>query len=107
MSGISLFCRGCKTYRPRYQFRRDHDGFCRCCDPPVAAKRCKQCGNERKITDYHIDRKARDGRRPVCKHCRNEHHQQCYEARKNGDVRRTTRGDNATLLHRLISTPWA
>lgn len=109
MSGISLYCRGCHQYRPRYQFRADQNGLCRCCDPPVRSKVCRECGEDRPIGEYHVDRKARDGRRPVCRHCRNPHHKASYQARKQerGALRRTRRGENRSILSRLIASPWA
>ncbi|MFW6076626.1 MAG: hypothetical protein ACOC71_02640 [Hyphomicrobiales bacterium] len=107
MSGISIYCRGCRAYRPRYQFAADHGGLCRCCRPPVAAKTCRQCGVERPIDEYHIDRKARDGRRSTCRHCRNPYHHRCYEQRKREDVRRAGQAANRSLIQRLIVAPWA
>lgn len=109
MSGIYFFCRGCKEYRPRYEFARRRIGMCRVCHPPVEAKTCKTCGHDRPIDEYHVDRKARDGHRPVCKRCRNAHDRRSYAQTKRTEqgVRRTDRSENRSLLFRLIASPWA
>jgi len=32
-------------------------------------KRCKHCGETKRLEEFYVDRKARDGRRPDCKTC--------------------------------------
>ena len=35
----------------------------------VTTKTCKQCNIEKPITDFHTDKRSRDGHRVICKQC--------------------------------------
>ena len=35
----------------------------------VTTKTCKQCNIEKPITDFHTDKRSKDGHRVICKQC--------------------------------------
>lgn len=37
--------------------------------PPSPSKSCKHCHKDKPLSSYYIDRKAKDGRRNICKVC--------------------------------------
>ena len=41
-------------------------------------KRCKECGIEKALTDFHKHKNCKDGRRPQCKECRKPKSNQYY-----------------------------
>lgn len=71
-SGVYRKCRGCQCRRPLREFKGCQDpGYCRVCQPPVELKPCAACGLMKPLTEFHVERTARDGRRKECKSCRN------------------------------------
>lgn len=105
MSGIYLKCRTCNLYRPRREFRPNHNGHCRVCDPPASAKRCLACGFDKPIGEFHVDRHSRDGRRNECMLCRNDGKRREWHRRKRAG--RNHERFNDDHVQRLIVSSWA
>lgn len=47
-----------------------------------AVKLCPDCGNAKPLTDYHLNRKAPDGRQRYCKACKSERYQRGKATRR-------------------------
>lgn len=62
--------------------------------PVVLTKRCRDCGETKPASEFHVQATARDGLRPYCK--------PCTIARVNASVarRRAAMGDEAWYAHR-------
>jgi len=49
-------------------------------------KQCRKCREERAVTEFSRDRRAKDGRASICKLCRRTQYQKYYQARKAGEA---------------------
>lgn len=63
-------------------------------------KTCKRCMKSKPHEAFHVYRKAKDGRQPICKECRSAERKQCYanNSERIKKVAANYRADNRTAI---------
>jgi len=66
----------------------------------AAVKRCPRCGEEKPLTEFHVNRQKPDGHMSSCKSCIK------YQAKRNRIIRRAQQTGTQGIVHKQIVNKW-